>query len=202
MGVLLNSINTDFFRYLNKLNINCSQCDRHVILKFFSYSNKKTKADFTQDWNISESQFKNFHDFSSDLSAWLRIGKRMNFRVHFCSTATWLYITDRILKLRRLAINSCCTSRIFNRMYILVCNIVCNKWPYQRSVSSIIWLLMYLVSWSVSKSHNAFERTVKHLCQMNEKRKQATAREKRRMEKLNNCIEDLRLLICPLLKVN
>ena len=36
---------------------------------------------------------------------------------------------------------------------------------------------------------------------MNEKRRQATAREKRRMEKLNKCIEDLRVLICPLLKV-
>ena len=32
------------------------------------------------------------------------------------------------------------------------------------------------------------------------KRKLATAREKRRMEKLNHCIEDLRVLICPLLK--
>ena len=97
-----------------------------------------------------------------------------------------------------LETNSCCIGNIYNRMYI------CNKWFYQRSVSSIIWLLMYLVSWSVWKSHNAFELSVKHLCdcQMNEKRRQATAREKRRMEKLNNCIEDLRVLICPLLKVS
>ena len=33
-----------------------------------------------------------------------------------------------------------------------------------------------------------------------DKRKLATAREKRRMEKLNHCIEDLRVLICPSLK--
>ena len=94
--------------------------------------------------------------------------------------------------------NSCCIACIYNRMYI------CNKWHYQRSVSSIIWLLMYLVCWSGSKSHNAFELSVEHLCdcQMNEKRRQATAREKRRMEKLNHCIEDLRVLICPLLKVS
>lgn len=35
-----------------------------------------------------------------------------------------------------------------------------------------------------------------------DKRKLATAREKRRMEKLNHCIEDLRVLICPSLKGN
>ena len=32
------------------------------------------------------------------------------------------------------------------------------------------------------------------------KRKLATAREKRRMEKLNHCIEDLRVMICPAMK--
>ena len=32
------------------------------------------------------------------------------------------------------------------------------------------------------------------------KRKLATAREKRRMEKLNLCIEDLRQMICPSMK--
>ena len=66
MGVLFNSINTDFFRYLNKLNVNCSQCDCHVILKFFSYSNND-QSWFYRDWNISESQFKNFYENSSDL---------------------------------------------------------------------------------------------------------------------------------------
>lgn len=46
----------------------------------------------------------------------------------------------------------------------------------------------------LTKKETSNERTTR--------RKQATQREKRRMEKLNHCIEDIKQIVCPEMKVN
>ena len=45
----------------------------------------------------------------------------------------------------------------------------------------------------ITKKESASERSTR--------RKQATQREKRRMEKLNHCIEDIKQIVCPEMKV-
>ena len=46
----------------------------------------------------------------------------------------------------------------------------------------------------LTKKETSSERTTR--------RKQATQREKRRMEKLNHCIEDIKQIVCPEMKVS
>ena len=46
----------------------------------------------------------------------------------------------------------------------------------------------------LTKKETSNERTTR--------RKQATQREKRRMEKLNHCIEDIKQIVCPEMKVS
>ena len=59
-----------------------------------------------------------------------------------------------------------------------------------------------IVQWSPSQIQYKELTKKESVAERSTRRKQATQREKRRMEKLNHCIEDIKQIVCPDMKVS